>query len=130
MTFTEEEYGKDIRFSTNMQFTPLNKPGIITKKENLEQAIYNRMRTFKGELVWNVNYGSDLPKLIGYPMTDTNKALARLYFVDGIMRDPRIKEITSISTTYDKTKNILYINSSITTIISSEPLNLVYPFFL
>jgi phage baseplate assembly protein W len=130
MSFTEDEYGTDIRFSSNMQFTPLKKPGIITKKDNLEQAIYNRMRTFKGELVWNNNYGSDLQKLIGQPMTETNQALARLYFVDSVMRDPRIKEVTNITTKYDKIRNILYINATVETILDSEPLNLVFPFFL
>lgn len=70
----------------------------VTEELNLGQAIVNRIRTKQGELaeLGHPLYGSRLYELIGEPNNERTRGLAKLYTMESVSRDPRVREISSI----------------------------------
>ncbi|MEM2990519.1 MAG: GPW/gp25 family protein, partial [Halobacteria archaeon] len=69
------------------------------EEENLAQAIVHRLMTDLGELeeLGHPDYGSRLYDLIGQPNSEETRNLARTYVLDALSREPRIKEIVSVT---------------------------------
>jgi len=100
---------------------------------NLQQALLLRMRTRLGELapLGHPDYGSQLYTLIGELNNDTNRNRAKLFVLQPLQQEPRIKTIQSVVVTQnpsDRTR--MDINASLAVIDSDTLLNLVFPFFL
>ena len=100
---------------------------------NLQQALLLRMRTRLGELapLGHPDYGSQLYTLIGELNNDTNRNRAKLFVLQTLQQEPRIKTIQSVVVTQnpsDRTR--MDINASLAVIDSDTLLNLVFPFFL
>lgn len=71
------------------------------EEENLAQAIVHRLMTDIGELeeLGHPDYGSRLYDLLGEPNTEETRSLARTYVLEALSREPRIKEIVSVTVT-------------------------------
>jgi phage baseplate assembly protein W len=69
-----------------------------TRRENLAQAIINRLYTRKGELaaLGHPDYGSRLYQLVGEINNNRTRALAELYIRECLTQEPRIAEILEI----------------------------------
>jgi phage baseplate assembly protein W len=103
----------------------------ITGRENLQQALLLRFVTHVGELsaLGHPDYGSQLYTLIGELNNDTNRNLAKLYTLEAIAAEPRVKEVVSVSVTQDpKLRDYVDIQVSLVPINSDTPLNLVFSF--
>jgi phage baseplate assembly protein W len=104
---------------------------VITGVQNLQQALLLRFITHAGELsiLGHPDYGSKLYTLIGELNNDTNRNLAKLYTIEALEAEPRVKEIVSVDVIPDPNiPDIVDITVSVTAIDSDTPLNLVFPF--
>jgi phage baseplate assembly protein W len=75
------------------------------------------------------DYGSQLFTLIGELNNDTNRNLAKLYTLEALAAEPRVKEVISVDVTQDPNfLDRVHIQVSLVPIDSDTPLNLVFPF--
>ncbi|RLT44685.1 MAG: DUF2634 domain-containing protein [Chloroflexi bacterium] len=72
---------------------------LVSGRENLAQAIVNRLLTRQGELtgLGHPDYGSRLYQLVGEPNTRRTQALAAHYIRESLAAETRIREVTAIS---------------------------------
>lgn len=72
--------------------------GIISGRDNLEQAIMMRLLTPTGELseLGHADYGSRLHELIGRENTETTRNLVKLYILDSLQQESRIQKINRV----------------------------------
>jgi phage baseplate assembly protein W len=107
--------------------------GALSDTDNLVQALFLRFLTPQGELavLGHPDYGSRLNNLIGELNNETNRNRAKLYVLEALAAEPRVKEVRSVLVTQDKSdRTRMDINLSLRTIDTDTPLNLVFPFFL
>src|SRR5213592_777638 len=105
----------------------------LSKTDNLVQALFLRFLTPQGELavLGHPDYGSRLGDLIGELNNETNRNRAKLFVLEALGAEPRVKEVRSVLVTQNKSdRTRVDINISLTTIESDTLLNLVFPFFL
>lgn len=105
----------------------------LSGADNLTQALLLRFLTPVGELVplGHPNYGSRLSELIGELNTETNRNRAKLYVLQALAAEPRVKEVREVNVTQNqKNPNQMDIKISLVPIDSDIALNLVFPFFL
>ena len=105
----------------------------LSGADNLIQALLLRFLTPVGELVplGHPNYGSRLSELIGELNTETNRNRAKLYVLQALAAEPRVKEVREVNVTQNqKNPNQMDIKISLVPIDSDIALNLVFPFFL
>jgi len=127
LKIADEELGSDLTLSPNGDLE------IVKEEYNLGQAIINRLRTRLGELadLGHPNYGSRLYELVGEPNNERTRELAKAYIREGIMRDPRVKEIINISVKPNKDdKRRIDMEITLLPIGKSTALNIVFPFYL
>ncbi len=120
--------------------TTAPRPGIagkdlktLSNADNLVQALFLRFLTPQGELavLGHPDYGSRLGDLIGELNNETTRNRAKLFVLEALGAEPRVKEVRSVLVTQNKSdRTRVDINISLTTIQSDTPLNLVFPFFL
>ena len=101
--------------------------------ENLSQALLLRFLTPTGEMtiLGHPDYGSRLFELIGELNNDTNRNRAKMFVLQSLAGEPRVKQVLSIRVTQnaaDRTR--MDISVSLLSIDSDTPLNLVFPFYL
>jgi phage baseplate assembly protein W len=117
-----------IRNTTGLvDLEPLN--GVV----NLQQALLLRIRTRMGELtpLGHPDYGSQLYTLIGELNNDSNRNRAKLFVLQALQAEPRVKNIQSVIVTQNKSDPIrMDISASLAVIDSDTLLNLVFPFFV
>jgi len=150
MTDRFARFGEDLRLLDNLEFQNDRDRGrdlmTITRFEtgevdletlggadNLKQALLLRFLTPRGELalLGHPDYGSRLYELIGERNIETNRNRAKLYVLQALAAEPRVKEVLSVRVTQnlvDRTR--IDIAVSLLAIDSDTPLNLVFPFFL
>lgn len=114
---------------------PANKVDLETLQgaANLQQALLLRFLTRRGELgiLGHPDYGSRLFELIGELNNDTNRNRAKLFVLQAMAAEPRVKQVLSVSATQSpKNRNQVDIEVKLLPIESTTPLNLVFPFFL
>ncbi len=105
----------------------------IDAVDNLKQALLLRFLTPAGELalLGHPDYGSRLFELIGELNTETNRNRAKLFVLQALAAEPRIKQVQSVTvrqSSGDRTR--IDISLSAVAIDSDTPVNLVFPFFL
>jgi phage baseplate assembly protein W len=139
---SKEVLGKDLKLVDNLLDTELGSDltlspsgdlETVSEEFNLGQAIVNRIRTTQGELsdLGHSLYGSRLYELIGEPNNERTRELARLYTRESIARDPRVKEIVSITVTVPKNEPTrINLNIAVLPIERTTVLNIVIPFYL
>ena len=150
MSRNEERWGSDLRLLRNLDYQTDRDPGrdlgVITRPEtrqrdletlagadNLKQALLLRFLTPAGELalLGHPQYGSRLFELLGELNTDTTRNRAKLYVLQALASEARVKEVLSVQVTQnagDRTR--IDINISLLAIDNDTVLNLVFPFFL
>jgi phage baseplate assembly protein W len=134
----EELLGKDLKLvdkeiGSDLNISPSGDLEIVSGAYNLGQAIVNRLRTRVGELadLGHSRYGSRLYQLVGEPNNERTRELARLYAMESIAQDPRVKEILSVAVEASKDDpRLINISVSFLPIGSATALNIVFPFYL
>lgn len=139
---SKELLGKDLKlvddivdkvFGSDLAVSPSGDLDTVSEELNLGQAIINRIRTKQGELgeLGHSLYGSRLFELVGEPNNERTRELARLYTREAVSRDPRVREIFSISAETPKDDpSRININVSVIPVGRTNILNIVFPFYL
>jgi phage baseplate assembly protein W len=106
---------------------------LLSGADNLQQALLLRFLTPRGELtlLGHPDYGSRLFELIGERNIESNRNLAKLFVLQALAAEPRVKEVRSVRVTQNRARpEQVDIEVSLIAIDSDIPLNLVFPFFL
>jgi phage baseplate assembly protein W len=99
--------------------------------DNLCQALLLRFLTPVGELaaLGHPDYGSRLSELIGERNTETNRNRAKLYVLQALGAEPRVKQVLAVRVVQSQVdRTLVDITVSLKAIESDTPLNLVFPF--
>jgi phage baseplate assembly protein W len=105
----------------------------VAGADNLKQALLLRFLTPVGELtlLGHPDYGSRLFELIGELNSETNRNRAKLFVLQALQAEPRVKEIRDVKVTQNKAdRTRIDIETILLTVDSDTLLNLVFPFFL
>ena len=105
----------------------------ITEVDNLSQALLLRFLTERGELtlLGHPDYGSRLFELIGELNSETNRNRAKLFVLEALQTEPRVREIRSVIVTQNRAdRTRMDIKVSLLAVDSDTLINLVFPFFL
>ena len=106
---------------------------LLSAADNLKQALLLRFLTSVGELapLGHPGYGSRLSELIGELNTETNRNRAKLYVLQALAAEPRVKEVRSVQVTTNRANPArIDIAIELTPVDSDTSINLVFPFFL
>jgi phage baseplate assembly protein W len=102
--------------------------------DNLTQAIANRLKTRKGELValGHADYGSRHHELVGQPNVERTRNLVKLYVLEALRDEPRIEKVLSatVRAEHDPPRETVRIELAVRVSGGPSPLNLVVPFSL
>jgi phage baseplate assembly protein W len=111
--------------------TNLNDLETLSGVDNLLQALLLRFLTPVGELalLGHPAYGSRLFELIGELNNETNRNRAKLYVLQSLAAEPRVKEVRSVRVSQSRSRREqIDIAIELVAIDSDTPLNLVFPF--
>jgi phage baseplate assembly protein W len=100
---------------------------------NLQQALLLRFLTPMGELaaLGHPDYGSRLFDLIGELNSDRTRNRAKLYVLQALQAEPRVKKIYAVNVTQNRAvREQIDIEVGLLPVDSDTPLNLVFPFYL
>jgi phage baseplate assembly protein W len=102
--------------------------------DNLEQAIADRLKTYKGELasLGHPDYGSRHHELIGEPNVERTRNLIKLYVLQALRDEPRIVEVLSatVRAEHSPPRDSVRIEIAVKVVGTPEPLSLTLPFSL
>jgi phage baseplate assembly protein W len=124
--------GSDLQTSTRAQDKKVDLQ-TLAGVGNLEQALLLRFLTPVGELsqLGHPDYGTRLSELVGELNNDTNRNRAKMYVLQALAGEARVKQVLSVTVTQNPAqRNEMDISVSLLPIDSDTPLNLVFPFFL
>jgi phage baseplate assembly protein W len=100
----------------------------------MTQAVANRLKTRKGELapLGHPDYGSRHHELMGEPNVQRTRDLIKLYVLQALRDEPRIRRVISVSVVAEHSppRETVRIDLSVELIDTPEPLNLIVPFSL
>jgi phage baseplate assembly protein W len=102
----------------------------VTGRENLVQAIVNRLLTRQGELaqLGHPQYGSRLHQLVGELHNARTRGLAELYIRESLAQEPRVQTVTSIAfapPVRGLERDTLYVSITVQTMGGGDALTLV-----
>ena len=107
-----DDYGKDLKLTGRAfdQMTSDREPvdllaaaggdvRTVSGRENLAQAVVNRLLTRRGELarLGHPQYGSRLHLLVGEPQNARTRGLAEIYIRESLAQEPRIQAVTKVA---------------------------------
>jgi phage baseplate assembly protein W len=101
--------------------------GTVSGRENLAQALTLRLLTEQGALtaLGHPAYGSRLVSLIGRLNDRTARNLARLYVIEAVRQEPRVKALTTLAVTPAPGQpDTLRIDLSVLPLDDTDPLSL------
>ena len=144
-----DRFGSDLRLLRDLENQNSRNPGndlfvtrqtqtgidlaTIARAENLQQALLLRFLTPVGELalLGHPDYGSRLFELMGELNSETNRNRAKLFTLQALQAEPRVKEVRSVVVTQNRAdRTRMDIKVSLLAVDSDTLLNLVFPFFL
>ena len=142
-----DRFGVDLRLLRDLEnqnsrnpgndlFAARDKPAdleTLARVDNLKQALLLRFLTPAGELalLGHPDYGSRLFDLIGELNNETNRNRAKLFVLEALQAEPRVKKILSVKVTQNRAdRTRMDIDVSLVHLDSDTPFNLVFPFFL
>ena len=145
-----DRFGSDLRLLRDLEKQNSRKPGndliarprtgtaaldlqTVDRVDNLSQALLLRFLTEVGELtlLGHPNYGSRLSELIGELNSETNRNRAKLFVLEALQAEPRVREVRLVIVTQNAAdRTIMDIRVSLLPVDSDTLLNLVFPFFL
>jgi len=125
-----EYFGKDFQLNNfDILFTSNNDLKINDYKDNLSQAIINRLMTKQGFFKNYPLYGSRLYTLAGKPRITATLIHARNLVYSCLLQEPRVQFIDKIDCEFlDNTTIRIYIK--ITPINESNSFNIVWDYFM
>lgn len=149
MADRNDRFGSDLRLLRDLENQNSRNPGndlfvtlptqrgidlaTLSRAENLQQALLLRFLTPVGELaqLGHPDYGSRLFELIGELNSETNRNRAKLFTLQALQAEPRVKEIRAVTVTQNRAdRTRMDIRVSLIAVDSDTLLNLVFPFFL
>lgn len=151
MAIDPKRFGTDLKLLNNLDLTKSSRDppndlftrvrvetnqtdlDIHSDVDNLVQALLLRFLTPRGEmeLLGHPDYGSRLFELIGELNSETNRNRAKLFTLQALQAEPRVKEIRSVDVTQNRADPTrMDIRISLLPVDSDTLLNLVFPFFL
>ena len=150
MADSQDRFGIDLRLLRDLEKQNSRNPGndlnvrkrpetgdddleILGRVNNLSQALLLRFLTEVGELtlLGHPNYGSRLFELIGELNNETNRNRAKLFVLEALQAEPRVKEVRSVNVTQNRAdRTRMDISMSLLPVDSDTLLNLFFPFFL
>jgi phage baseplate assembly protein W len=145
-----DRFGNDLRLLRDLENQNSRNPGadLLTRRrpetgdqdlqtaervDNLKQALLLRFLTPVGDLtlLGHPDYGSRLSELIGELNNETNRNRAKLFVLQALRAEPRVKEIRSVTVTANRAAPTrIDIAVSLIPLDGDTLLNLVFPFFL
>ena len=127
-----ETLGKDIQMIDNDIIISANNDfSVIKFKNNLSQAIKNRLQTILNEMELHPEYGSKLSLLLGKPRDEILKSEIASEIRFTLMQEPRIQEILNVNIEYlADEKDTVKIKLEVLPIDTVVPMNMVYQLFL
>ncbi len=99
----------------------------VSGRENLAQALILRLLTLQGSMapLGHSEYGSRLPELIGRINNETARNLARLYTIQAVKQEVRVRELVALSvTTVADQPETIRISFSVLPLGDDDPLHL------
>jgi phage baseplate assembly protein W len=106
----------------------------VEAEANLSQAVFNRLKTRKGELasLGHPDYGSRHHELMGEPNVERTRNLIKLYVLQALRDEPRIERVlrAEVRADHDPPRETVRIELTLRPIGAQAPLNLVIPFVL
>jgi phage baseplate assembly protein W len=127
----ENMLGVDIKLSSeDINFDIKNDVSINKPKDNLPQAVINRLKTPKGFYTLHPEYGSYLYRVLGKPKIDSTLIYARQVIHEALLQEPRIETIETVTTKYKDNDNVMEIFIQVTTLEDINPYNIVFDYFL
>ena len=104
MSDTIVEYGVDVKSTWSFKDGDIE---IISDKDNLTQAIMNRLNTIQDSLnLFYGNYGSFLHSYFGWQTKDETLEFIRVEIQTSLSEDPRLNNF-NVDCKYDENKNVL-----------------------
>ncbi|SRR6266566_3906287 len=145
-----DRFGSDLRLLRDLEKQNSRNPGndlnvrpragtalldlqTVDRVDNLSQALLLRFLTEAGELtlLGHPDYGSRLFELIGELNSETNRNRAKLFVLEALAAEPRVKEVRSVTVTQNRAdRTVMDIKVALLPVDSDTILNLVFPFFL
>jgi len=124
--------GKDIKMMNNdIVIAQNNDFSIIKYKENLAQAIKNRLQTVLTEMRVNLNYGSKLKLMMGIPRSDVLKIEIANEIEFTLLQEPRIRKVENIIIIFDEVnKAKVNVSLDVLPIEAPESMNMIYEIFV
>jgi phage baseplate assembly protein W len=106
---------------------------VVKGRANLVQSLILRLNTERGELaeLGHPNYGSRHHQLIGEPNTETNRNLIKLYILECLKQEPRLKEIKKVDVKPGvgrENRDKVIIDITVKAKSIADPISLVVPF--
>jgi phage baseplate assembly protein W len=106
--------------------------GTVSGQRNLMQALVLRLMTERGELapLGLPDYGSRHHQLIGEPNTESNRARLKLYVLECLRQEPRVRAVSRVVVhpVSPGAREMVTIELTVIPIDETQPLNLVVPF--
>jgi len=148
MALSDDQFGVDLRLLRDLErqnerqrgsdLSTIERHGEIDLEtlqgvNNLKQSLLLRFLTPVGELapLGHPSYGSRLFDLIGELNTETNRNLAKLFVLQALGDEPRVKEVREVIVSQNRADRArMDISVSVMAIDGNTSLNLVFPFFL
>jgi phage baseplate assembly protein W len=99
----------------------------VSGRENLGQALILRLLTQKGALTpfGHPAYGSRLVELIGQLNNETSRNLARLYTIEAVSQEPRVRQLLDLNVeTAGSSPDTLRISFSVIPLDDDAPLGI------
>lgn len=91
-------FGVDIKLGPSGQImTDGADFAVVSGRDNLVQALENRVETERGDLIYHPDYGCDVRRIVGVVNGPTASLLAAQYAKSAIEADPRISSVTKSS---------------------------------
>jgi len=140
-----DDYGKDLRLTRRAfdQMTSDREPvdllaaaggdlRTVAGRENLAQALVNRLLTRRGELagLGHPSYGSRLHLLMGGPNNARTRGLAEIYIRESLAEEPRVRAVTRVAFAPPARaleRETLYVSISVQPAGGGDDLTLILP---
>lgn len=104
----------------------------VAGRENLAQAIINRLLTRRGELtrLGHPNYGSRLHRLVGELNNVRTRGLAEIYIRESLAQEPRIQKVVRVAfapPARGQERDTLYVAITVQPVGSEENIAITIP---
>lgn len=94
-------FGVDLDLTNGVLSAESGDFALISGRDNLKQALLNRVDTDPGELLFHLNYGCKARRLLGAMNGPTTGQLAAAYVKTAVLMDSRVASVSSSTATVE-----------------------------